>query len=140
MQLKHLPRKLDDIRRGNGTPFWYAKELYPFLGYKAWDKFKNVLKRALDSCETSGEDVKKHFRRVGKMVKIGSGAERLTEDYKLTRYGCYLIALNGDPKIPEIALAQAYFAATTRKHEVLQQRIKEIKLIYKALTRPILNS
>lgn len=127
MQLTLLPRKLDDIRHDNGTPFWRARELYPFLGYKTWENFITTVERAIESCRTSGYGVENHFRGTTKMVQIGSGAERLIEDYELTRFACYLIALNGDPRIPEIALAQAYFATITRKHEILQQRVEEIK-------------
>lgn len=96
--------------------FWYARELMPLLGYDRWENFDRVVCRAMESCETSGVAVSDHFREVTKMVELelGSGAQRSVKDYMLTRYACYLIAQNGDPKKEEIAFAQSYFAVQTR--------------------------
>ncbi len=84
----------------------------------------NTVDKARDSCRTTGEAVSNHFVDVTKMVSIGSGAERKKEDIMLTRYACYLIAQNGDPKKEQIAFAQSYFALQTRKQELLEERIK----------------
>lgn len=107
--------------------FWYARELMPLLGYERWENFDKAISRAMDSCETSGIDVSDHFREVTKMVSLGSGAQRPVKDYMLTRYACYLIAQNGDPKKEEIAFAQSYFAVQTRKQELIEERIALIE-------------
>ena len=103
--------------------FWYARELMPLLGYERWENFDKAVSRAMESCETSGIEVSDHFREVTKMVSLGSGAQRSIKDYMLTRYACYLIAQNGDPKKEEIAFAQSYFAVQTRKQELIEERI-----------------
>ena len=103
--------------------FWYARELMPLLGYERWENFDKAISRAMDSCETSGIEVSDHFREITKMVTLGSGAKRSVKDYMLTRYACYLIAQNGDPKKEEIAFAQSYFAVQTRKQELIADRI-----------------
>ena len=114
-------------KQQDGFEFWSARELAPHLGYKTWAKFLEVLKRAKEACTTSGQSTQDHFAGAGKMVNVGSGAQRETEDYLLTRYACYLIAQNGDPRKAEIALAQTYFATQTRKQELSEQRLKEDK-------------
>lgn len=103
--------------------FWYARELMPLLGYERWENFDKAISRAMDSCETSGIEVSNHFREVTKMIETGKGAQRPVKDYMLTRYACYLIAQNGDPKKEEIAFAQSYFAVQTRKQELIEERI-----------------
>ncbi len=107
--------------------FWYARELMPLLGYERWENFDKAISRAMDSCETSGMEVPDHFREVTKMVPLGSGAQRSVKDYMLTRYACYLLAQNGDPKKEEIAFAQSYFAVQTRKQELIEERIAFIE-------------
>jgi len=104
--------------------FWYARELQEALGYDRWENFKKVIEKAVTSCETLGVTVLDHFRDVTKMVKIGFGAERPIEDIMLTRYACYLIAQNGDPRKEQIAFAQTYFAVQTRKQELIEERIR----------------
>ncbi|MDP3929927.1 MAG: DNA damage-inducible protein D [Bacteroidota bacterium] len=108
----------------DGIEYWLARELQSLLGYADWRNFLNTVDKARDSCKTTGEAVSDHFVDVTKMVSIGSGAERKKEDIMLTRYACYLIAQNGDPKKEQIAFAQSYFALQTRKQELLEERIK----------------
>ena len=107
--------------------FWYARELMSLLGYERWNNFDKAVSRAMDSCESGGIEVSDHFREVAKMVPLGSGSQRKIKDYILTRYACYLIAQNGDPKKEEIAFAQSYFAVQTRKLELIEERIALIE-------------
>ena len=107
--------------------FWYARELMVLLGYERWENFDKAIQRAMDSCEVSGISVENHFREVAKMVPLGSGSKRSVKDYMLTRYACYLIAQNGDPRKEEIAFAQGYFAVQTRKQELIEERIALIE-------------
>lgn len=110
-------KKIDE----NGVEYWYARELMPLLGYEKWQNAEEVIARAAKSCMNSGQVVDNHFTKFGKMVEIGSGTVREVRDWKLDRYACYLIAQNGDPKKPEIAMAQTYFAIQTRRQEVFEQ-------------------
>ena len=107
--------------------FWYARELMPLLGYERWENFENAISRAIESCETSGVTLSDHFREVTKMITTGKNAQRPVRDFMLTRYACYLIAQNGDPKKEEIAFAQSYFAIQTRKQELIEERIALIE-------------
>jgi DNA-damage-inducible protein D len=107
----------------DGVEFWFARELQELLGYADWRNFLNAVDKAKESCKATSEAVYNHFVDVNKMVKIGSGAERKKDDIILTRYACYLIAQNGDPKKEQIAFAQSYFAIQTRKQELLEERI-----------------
>ena len=105
----------------NGVEFWYARELMPILQYSNWQNFEKIINKAKISCENSNINVLDHFTDINKMVQIGSGAERKQQDYKLTRYACYLIAQNGDSRKKVIALAQTYFAVQTRKQEITEK-------------------
>ena len=104
--------------------FWYARDLMEKLGYTKWQNFVEVIGKARTACINSDVPQKNHFTDVSKMVQIGSGAERSVEDVMLTRYACYLIAQNGDPRKQPIAFAQTYFAVQTRKQELIEQRIR----------------
>ena len=103
-----------------GNEYWYARELQKVLEYTQWRKFVGVINKAINACKTSNYKVSDHFAGAGKMVDIGSNTSRNIEDYKLSRYACYLIAQNGDSRKKTIALAQTYFAIQTRKHELLE--------------------
>ena len=105
---------------------WFARDLQKVLGYARWENFQTAINRAVESCNTQGVNVDDHFREVTKMVKLGSGAEREVKDYMLTRYACYLIAQNGDPKKEEVAFAQSYFAVQTSRAELIEERINYI--------------
>jgi len=101
-----------------GSEFWYARELSKILEYKRWDKFSNVIQKAKEACSNSGNDLLDHFSHVGKMVQLGSDAQREIEDIVLSRYACYLIVQNADPKKEAVALGQTYFAIKTRQQEL----------------------
>ena len=102
----------------NGNEFWYGRELDKVLEYGEYRKFLPVIKKAMVSCTVTNQNTNDHFAQVSVMVDIGSGAKRKVDDYKLSRYACYLIAQNGDSRKRVIALAQTYFAIQTRKQEI----------------------
>lgn len=105
---------------------WFARELQTLLGYSRWENFEVAIRRAVQSCNTQNINVDNHFREVTKMVSLGSGSQREITDYMFTRFACYLIAQNGDPKKEEIAFAQGYFALQTRKAELIAEHIEQL--------------
>ena len=119
----------DNIKHVNeyGQEFWYARELQPVLEYSQWRYLKEAIERAKTACNNSGQNVADHFAEVRKMVDIGSNAKRSIEDYELSRYACYLIVMNGDPRKEIIALGQTYFAVKTRQQELIEdyERLSE---------------
>ena len=109
-----------------GNEFWYARELMPLLDYKKWERFSNVIDNAKTACEKSGYNIDEHFPEVGKLSKRNNGAVVQIKDYKLSRYACYLIAQNGDPRKETIALAQTYFAIQTRRQEISEKEYNSL--------------
>lgn len=109
----------------DGVEFWFARDLQNLLGYNEWRNFLQVVDKAKTACTNAAQNTDDHFVGINKLVNIGSGAERPVEDLMLTRYACYLIAQNGDPRKDEIAFAMNYFAVQARRQELLEQRLKE---------------
>lgn len=109
----------------NGIEFWFARDIQQLLGYTEWRNFYNVIIKAKTACEVSGNLISNHFVDINKTISMPKGASKVIEDIMLTRYACYLIAQNGDPKKEPIAFAQNYFAVQTRKYEIIEQRIND---------------
>lgn len=136
--IKEYTTKLfEDIKHIDefGNEYWLARELPNILEYTQWRRFENVINKAKFACKNSNIKVDEHFANVGKMVDIGSNTKRITKDYRLTRYACYLIAQNGDSRKEVIALAQTYFAIQTRKQELSEKEYNELTEDEKRLYR-----
>jgi DNA-damage-inducible protein D len=121
----HLNKRFEEYAyQQDGIDYWLARELQELLGYSDWRNFLNAIGKAKESCKTTNEVVSDHFVDVNKTIPMPKGASKIVEDIMLTRYACYLIAQNGDPKKEQIAFAQSYFAIQTRKQELLEERIQ----------------
>lgn len=111
----------------HGVEYWSARDLQPCLGYIEWRTFENTIKKAITACKQSGNDAAHHFVGAHKQIQFGKGAMQMVEDYHLSRFACYLIAQNGDPRKPEIAHAQKYFAIQTRRQEISDQMAADLE-------------
>ncbi len=132
MEIKKLAETLEGIKhtKEDGSEYWYARDLWELLGYSSWRNLEPSIDRAKDSCNSSKEPIEVHFASIRKTQKSRNQYGETVihiDDYELTRYACYLIAQNGDPRIPEIAFAQMYFAIQTRRQELLVSQIEEIE-------------
>ncbi len=109
-----------------GTEFWFARELKEIMEYTQWRRFESIIEKAKESCKNSDNTVVDHFANVGKTIQMPKNAEKIIDDYKLSRYACYLIAQNGDSRKKTIALAQTYFAIQTRKQELSEVEFSDL--------------
>ena len=124
--IQRLHKSFEDCAHQNdGVEYWLARELQALLGYTQWRNFEAVVDKARTACANAGQGVNDHFAEISKMIDLGKGAQREVADLALTRYACYLIAQNGDPKKDAIAFAMTYFAVQTRKQEIIEARIAE---------------
>ena len=122
-------KSFEELKQTNphGAEYWSARDLQPLLGYSQWRRFEQAIERAITSCKESGNDPDHHFAGAGKPITGGKGAVQVVEDYHLSRFACYLIAQNGDPRKPEIAQAQKYFAIQARRQELSDELAADIE-------------
>ena len=125
---EYTEKVFEDIKHidENGNEYWLARELQVVFEYTQWRRFENTISKAKTACSNSSVSIENHFANVGKMINLGKGGTRSVDDYKLTRYACYLIAQNGDSRKKAIALAQTYFAIQTRKQELSEKEYNEL--------------
>lgn len=129
-RIEQIKKQFDDViqvTEEEKIEYWFARDLMKLLGYTEWRNFEKAITRAMESCKMGNVEISDHFVEVNKMVQLGSGSVRKIKDYMLTRYACYLIAMNGDTSKEEIAFAQSYFAVQTRKQELIAERIAYIE-------------
>ncbi len=117
----------DYANEADGLEFWFARDLQKLLDYDEWRNFLNVIEKAKTACKTSEQDINDHFVDINKTIAMPKGATKEIPDIMLTRYACYLIAQNGDPRKEQIAFAQSYFAVQTRKQELIEERVALIE-------------
>lgn len=124
-----LKSKFDELAHvdESGVEYWSAREVMALFGYTRWENFYNAITKALSSIQNAQIDVKNHLREVTKMLTLGKNATRSVKDFELTRYACYIVAQNGDPRKEEIAFAQSYFAQQTRKQELIEEHMKNLQ-------------
>ena len=124
-----LKSKFDELAHldESGVEYWSAREIMTLFGYNRWENFYNAITKALTSIQNAQIDVKYHLREVTKMLILGKNATRSVKDFELTRYACYIVAQNGDPRKEEIAFAQSYFAQQTRKQELIEEHMKNLQ-------------
>ena len=134
---EYTEKVFEDIKHidENGNEYWLARELQVVFEYTQWRRFENTISKAKTACSNSSVSVENHFANVGKMINLGKGGTRSVDDYKLSRYACYLIAQNGDPRKEVIALAQTYFAIQTRRQELSEKEYNELTEDEKRLYR-----
>ena len=136
---EYTERLFEDIKHidENGNEYWLARELQVVFEYTQWRRFKNTISKTKTACSNSNVSVENHFANVGKMINLGKGGTRSVDDYKLSRYACYLIAQNGDPRKEVIALGQSYFTIQTGKQELVKKNIMSLLKMKKNFIKEI---
>jgi DNA-damage-inducible protein D len=121
-QIEYVKTALDSRMRvtPKGFPYWYGRDVMDILAYARWENFREVIDKAIQACDSSGKFSSNHFRYITEMIEAGKGAKKKRENVVLSRYACYLIAMNGDPSLPQVGTAQTYFAVQTRSQEIEQ--------------------